>query len=76
MCRCPNSRRCIGASPPGKSRDRLQAAVLGWRGKMLEEIAGIVGRDSSTRPSVAAQDGERGGRMAGTTARAPAGRGA
>ena len=34
--------------PPGKSRDRLQAAVLRKRGRMLEDIASIVGRDSST----------------------------
>ena len=33
---------------PDKSKDRLRATVLGWRGKMLEEIAGIVGRHSST----------------------------
>ena len=34
--------------PPGKSRDRLQAAVLRKRGKTVEKIAGIVGRHSST----------------------------
>jgi len=33
---------------PGKSRDRLQAAVLRKRGKMLEEIAKIMGRWAST----------------------------
>lgn len=34
--------------PPGKSRDRLQAAVLRKHGRMLEDIASIIGRDSST----------------------------
>ena len=33
---------------PGKSRDRLQAAVLRKRGKKMEQIAKIVGRDPST----------------------------
>ncbi len=33
---------------PGKSRDRLQAAVLEWRGRKVEWIAKIVGRHSST----------------------------
>ncbi len=33
---------------PGKSRDRLQAAALEWRGKKVEWIAKIVGRHSST----------------------------
>ncbi len=34
--------------PPGKSRDRLQAAMLRKRGKMLAEIAAISGRHPST----------------------------
>ena len=33
---------------PGKSRDRLQAAVLEWRGKKVEWMAKIVGRHAST----------------------------
>ena len=59
---------------PGKSRDRLQAAVLRKRGRTLWKIARVMGRGVSTihrwlsRMSVKA-------RMAGTTARAPAGRG-
>ena len=34
--------------PPGKSRDRLQAAVLRKRGEMAEQIADMVGHHSST----------------------------
>ena len=33
---------------PGKSRDRLQAAVLRKQNKLLEEIAGMMGRGVGT----------------------------
>ena len=33
---------------PGKSRDRLQAAVLEWQDELFEKIAGMMGRGVGT----------------------------
>ncbi len=59
---------------PGKSRDRLQAAVLEWRGGTLKETACTVGRGISTVHRWLSGM-ERKAPGVGTTARARAGRG-
>ena len=59
---------------PDRSRDRLQAAILRKRGRTLERIARIMGRSISTTHRWLSRWSAK-GRTAGTTARAPAGRG-
>lgn len=44
----PEPEEMYGRERPGKSRDRLQAAVLRKQGRMLERIARVMGRGIST----------------------------